>query len=135
MIDQKSSILCIGLDPALQKQRNKNTIPSHYVNTLDENEARLSFCLDIIDHTGDFAVAAKPNEQYLFGLTKQQHQKLTSRIRNNGLLSIYDLYRGICAAQENENCELWKHPTLGEHVNTSYLGRYSCSMARTMFQR
>jgi radical SAM protein with 4Fe4S-binding SPASM domain len=45
------------------------------------------------------------------------------------------LYRAICAGQENDECELWRDPMLAAHVNTSYLGRYSCSMAYTMFQR
>ncbi|KPV61522.1 MAG: Orotidine 5'-phosphate decarboxylase [Candidatus Bathyarchaeota archaeon BA1] len=44
----------------------------------------------MIEQTADFCVAAKPNEQYVHGLTPQQHQKLTNFIQKHGLFSIYD---------------------------------------------
>jgi len=91
---EKDTILCVGLDPALPKQRKKNTIPSKFVKKSEDSEARLSFCLDIIDKTSDFCIAAKPNEQYLRGFTSQQHMKLTNSLRKEGLLSIYDCKLG-----------------------------------------
>jgi orotidine 5'-phosphate decarboxylase subfamily 2 len=91
-LQAKNSILCIGLDPALPQQRKHNVIPSKYLDK--ENEARLNFCLDLLDETADFCVAAKPNEQYLRGFTTNNHKKLTDSIRKHGLLSIYDCKLG-----------------------------------------
>ena len=90
LLKEKNSVLCVGLDPALPQQREENVIPSSYLKGVDENTARLNFCLDIIDQVKDYAIAAKPNQQYVIGFTKQQHQKLTKIIRDNGMLSILD---------------------------------------------
>jgi orotidine-5'-phosphate decarboxylase len=86
----KKSVLCVGLDCALPGQRIKNTIPSKYLQLGDENEARLQFCLDIVDQVKDYAVAGKPNQQYILGFTKKQQRKLTDTIRQNQMVSILD---------------------------------------------
>jgi orotidine-5'-phosphate decarboxylase len=88
---EKGSVLCVGIDPALPNQRENKTIPKKYVETYpDENEARLHFCLDIVNMVKDYAVAMKPNQQYVFGFTKKQHQELTKSIKRCGMLSILD---------------------------------------------
>lgn len=87
---EKNSILCVGIDPALPKQRQQNTIPNNYLEGCDANEARLNFCLDIIDAVKDYALAIKINQQYVFGMTKTQHQHLNTAIKRNGMLSILD---------------------------------------------
>jgi len=51
-IQQKSSFLCVGLDPDLAK------IPAHLRS---ESDPILSFCKAIIEETADYAVAYKPN--------------------------------------------------------------------------
>jgi orotidine 5'-phosphate decarboxylase subfamily 2 len=88
--NEKNSVLCVGLDPALPKQRADNVIPAKYLTSADENEARLNFCLDIVEQVNEFSVAAKPNQQYVFGFTKNQHQKLTAAIRKSKMISILD---------------------------------------------
>ncbi len=88
---KRKSVLCVGLDPALPTQRENQAIPKDYLNA---DEPRLNFCLDIIDRTSDYALAAKPNEQYLFGLTVEQHQVLSKQIKSSGLISIYDCKLG-----------------------------------------
>ena len=90
LLEEKKTILCVGLDPALPTQRDKNIIPSKYVENVDENEARLNFCLNIVEEVKDYCIAAKPNQQYVIGFTKQQHQKLTDTIRKNNMISILD---------------------------------------------
>ena len=87
---ERKTVLCVGLDPALPKQRNNSIIPSKYLVNEDENEARLNFCFDIIDEVYESALAIKPNQQYVFGFTKNQHQKLTRYIHEKGLLTILD---------------------------------------------
>jgi len=103
---QKNSILCIGLDPALPSQRKKDVIPQKYLLDTDENEARLNFCYDIIDKVSDYCIAVKPNEQYVRGFSKQQHQKLSRYARNAGLLSIYDCKLGDIG-ETAEACLFW----------------------------
>jgi orotidine-5'-phosphate decarboxylase len=87
---EKDSVLCVGLDPALPSQRSKDVIPQQYLKVDDENEVRLDFCLDIVEQVNESCTAAKPNQQYVFGWTKKQHQKLTSAIRKANMLSILD---------------------------------------------
>jgi len=89
--DKTDSILCVGLDPALPRQRSLNAIPGRYLEeTADENEAILEFCLDIIDQTRDFCCAYKPNQQYIWGLTKKQHKRLTTAIHKADAISLLD---------------------------------------------
>ena len=87
---KKDSILCVGLDPALPRQRSQNTIPRKYVKETDEDQARLEFCLDIIDQTGDLCCAYKPNQQYVWGFTKKQHKRLTTAIHKADAIPILD---------------------------------------------
>lgn len=90
LLKEKNSVLCVGLDPALPKQRDKDAIPPKYLKDADENEARLNFCLDLVDQVKEHSIAAKPNQQYVLGFTKQQHRKLTDTIRRLNMLSILD---------------------------------------------
>lgn len=91
---EKRSYLCVGLDPALPRQRTSQTIGRRYLDGADENEARLRFCLDILDMTRDYACAFKPNQQYLLGWTKKEHQTLTAAIQETGAVSILDYKLG-----------------------------------------
>lgn len=54
-IQEKSSFLCVGLDPDLQK------IPAHL---RDLEDPFFAFCKAIIDHTKDYCVAYKPNTAF-----------------------------------------------------------------------
>ena len=54
-IQQKSSFLCVGLDPDLEK------LPAHLQG---EADPIFSFCQQIIEETADFAVAYKPNTAF-----------------------------------------------------------------------
>jgi len=86
----KNSILCIGLDPATARLREKNVIPAERLKDKEENDAKLDFCLDLLEKVSDFACAAKPNMQYVMDFTKQQHQKLNKAIHDKGMFSILD---------------------------------------------
>lgn len=87
---RKNTILCVGLDPALSEQRRKDVIPRTNIETSDENEARLKFCLEIIDQTREYCCAFKPNQQYVAGFTRTDHVKLTNAIRKANAISILD---------------------------------------------
>jgi orotidine-5'-phosphate decarboxylase len=93
ILNEKDTILCVGLDPALPEQRKENVIPSKFYVS-DEREARLNFCLEILEQVSDYCLAAKPNEQYLRGFTQKEHRVLTDEIRKKRLLSIYDCKLG-----------------------------------------
>jgi len=87
---EKKTVLCIGLDPALPRQRRDAVIPQRYLDSKDENQERLRFCLDMIDLVKDYAIAIKPNQQYIFGFTKQDHKELTRYVKKNNMVSILD---------------------------------------------
>jgi orotidine-5'-phosphate decarboxylase len=110
LLDRKNSVLCIGLDPALLRQRSQNVIPAKYLEHggNDEVRARLDFCLSIIEATAHFAIAAKPNEQYTRGFTKKDHQLLSRYIREHGLISIYDCKLGEIGDTAESNL-FWIH--------------------------
>lgn len=90
LMEKKETILCVGLDAALPRQRERNTIPLRYLETPDENEAKLRFCLDILEQVENHCVGAKPNQQYVIGFTKEQHRRLTDAIRDCEMVSILD---------------------------------------------
>lgn len=74
--EEKSSLLCVGLDPSPQE-----------VN----EDAMGDWCQDIVERTGDYAVAFKPNSQYvLFTLKKSELRNLNRKIRLKGCISILD---------------------------------------------
>lgn len=90
LMNEKDSLLCVGLDPALPGQRRSQTIAREYPKRKDENQARLAFCLEMIDKTKDFCSAFKPNQQYIAGFTRKDHVELTSAIRKADAVSILD---------------------------------------------
>ena len=78
---EKNSILCVGLDPAIPKQRETNTIPS---------EDRFSFMKQIIEQVSPYASVIKINRQYIIGLKVSQIVELNKLIHSKGMLSIID---------------------------------------------
>jgi len=91
---EKGSLLCVGLDPALPGQRNRDLVPPKYLEGKDENEARLNFCLDIVESVAEYCCAFKPNLQYVLGWTGEDHRRLTAVIREAGAVSILDCKLG-----------------------------------------
>jgi orotidine-5'-phosphate decarboxylase len=90
LVTEKASVLCIGLDAALPRQRALNVVPEAYFVDADDNEGRLNFSLNIMSQTALFAVAIKVNEQYMRGLTAIQHRRLTEFAHQHKLVAIYD---------------------------------------------
>ncbi len=83
--ENKDSILCIGLDPAIKGQRDSDIIPDKY------NENIFHFCIDMVDMTNESTCAYKINSQYtLFLMTLDQLIELNKEIKNNGCISILD---------------------------------------------
>ena len=93
-LDEKKSYLCVGLDPAVAGQREHDVIPTEHPPDQDARRIRLEFCLDMLEKTGDVAIAAKPNEQYVFGFTLEDHQTLTKVAHSKGLVCILDCKLG-----------------------------------------
>ncbi|MHA7129699.1 orotidine-5'-phosphate decarboxylase [Algoriphagus namhaensis] len=86
-IQQKSSFLCVGLDPDLTK------IPSHL---LKEKDPIFSFCREIIEETADFAVAYKPNIAFFEALGAQGWETLAKveELIPDEIFTIADAKRG-----------------------------------------
>jgi orotidine-5'-phosphate decarboxylase len=128
LLKEKNSILCIGLDPAIPGQRKDNLVPQHYLDDAkgDRNEARLAFCFDIIEQTADYAIAAKPNEQYLRGLNDDQFRRLSDFIHKHGLLAIYDCKLGDIADTAESNLfwmHEWNYDAITVHTQQGNLGQ------------
>jgi orotidine-5'-phosphate decarboxylase len=86
-IQQKSSFLCVGLDPDLDK------VPAHL---LSEPDPIFSFCRAIVEETADFAVAYKPNIAFFEALGPkgwESLQKVLEIIPPN-IFTIADAKRG-----------------------------------------
>lgn len=86
-IQQKSSFLCVGLDPDLDK------IPAHL---LSDPDPIFSFCKAIVEETADFAVAYKPNIAFFEALGPkgwESLQKVLDIIPSN-IFTIADAKRG-----------------------------------------
>lgn len=86
-IQQKSSFLCVGLDPDLEK------IPSHLKS---ESDPIFSFCREIIEQTADFAVAYKPNIAFFEALGPKGWESLqkVQEIIPKDIFTIADAKRG-----------------------------------------
>jgi len=84
LISDKKSRLCVGLDPAPGEMRKNYTT--------DKN--LLEFCLEILEETSEYAVAYKPNLQYILPLSEREMRKLNKKIHENDALSILDLKLG-----------------------------------------
>ncbi len=101
----KDSVLCIGADPAISGQREKNVVQQIFIDAAkgDYAEARTLFVLDLIDKAGEFAVAVKPNDQYMKGLSVQQHRRIADRAHAFGLVAVYDCKLGDTADTAEAN--------------------------------
>ncbi|MCU0401997.1 MAG: orotidine-5'-phosphate decarboxylase [Algoriphagus sp.] len=86
-IQQKSSFLCVGLDPDLEK------IPAHL---LSEPDPIFSFCKAIIEETADFAIAYKPNIAFFEALGAKGWDTLAkvAEIMPKDVFTIADAKRG-----------------------------------------
>ncbi|UZD21964.1 orotidine-5'-phosphate decarboxylase [Algoriphagus halophytocola] len=86
-IKQKSSFLCVGLDPDLSK------IPKHL---LQEKDPIFSFCRAIIEETAEFAVAYKPNIAFFEALGPKGWETLqkVEEIIPREIFTIADAKRG-----------------------------------------
>ena len=86
-IKQKSSFLCVGLDPDLDK------IPAHL---LAEADPIFSFCKEIIAETADFAVAYKPNIAFFEAMGPRGWESLQKvlEIIPHDIFTIADAKRG-----------------------------------------
>lgn len=86
-IQKKSSFLCVGLDPDLEK------IPTHLRS---EPDPIFSFCKAIIEETADFAVAFKPNIAFFEALGAKGWETLAkvAEIMPKDVFTIADAKRG-----------------------------------------
>ena len=97
IIEEKDSLLCVGLDPAIPRQRAKNVIST---------ENRVSFMEKIIEDVAPYTSVIKMNRQYLIGLTVDQILNLNKKIHENNMLSIVDHKLGDIGSS-NDSAIYW----------------------------
>ncbi len=103
--DEKDSILCVGLDPALPDQRRTDVIKKRYPG--DEGDVILQFCMEIVDAVAEHCCAVKLNSQYvLFALSSSKLESLNQLIHSHGLISILDHKLGDIGSS-NDSALYW----------------------------
>ncbi|MHC1604544.1 MAG: orotidine-5'-phosphate decarboxylase [Candidatus Methanofastidiosia archaeon] len=100
--EEKNSNLCIGIDPAVEGMRKKNVVFIKYNPPRDI----LEFSLDIVSKTSDYALAFKPNLQYILPLELKEMRELNDFIHEKGSLSILDVKLSDIGST-NKACCYW----------------------------
>lgn len=86
---EKDSILCVGLDPALPDQRRADVIKKQYPG--DSSDVILQYSMEVIDAVADHCCAIKINSQYvIFSLGMHKLEALCQQIHSHGILAILD---------------------------------------------
>ena len=102
-VGEKESQLCVGLDPALNGQRESQTI---LVDEADP-QALTDYCVDFIREVSDYAAAVKPNTQYLlFHLGLKELKAINKTVHDGGMVSILD-HKLSDIGSSNESAVHW----------------------------
>ena len=89
---EKNSFLCVGVDPATSKMRDKFIIPLDYLEEKGGLEAIKSFCLALINATTPYAPIIKPNAQFLVYLLGYSGLKeIVDKIHEGNSLALLDI--------------------------------------------
>lgn len=89
---EKNSFLCVGVDPATSKMRDKFIITLDYLEEKGELEAIKSFCLALINATTPYAPIIKPNAQFLVYLLGYSGLKeIVDKIHEGNSLALLDI--------------------------------------------
>ena len=103
----KDSVLCVGLDPASPYMRKgEQAVPAEYFRTASELEGLLTFCLEIVEKTGKWAVAYKLNAQYALPFSLADYKRITAAIKKQNSFAILDIKLGDIGSS-NEACFYW----------------------------
>lgn len=81
-VERKNSLLCVGIDAAEPKQRAAQFVP--------EGQTKLDWTLNLINKVAPYAAAIKINRNYYKDLPRSEMQKITTLIREQGMVSIDD---------------------------------------------
>lgn len=81
-VARKDSVLCAGLDPAENGQRDDNVLPY--------GTDKFKWCMDFVDEVAPFAAAVKPNRNYIKDFSREQTEALVKRIHDRGMVAIDD---------------------------------------------
>jgi orotate phosphoribosyltransferase len=84
----KNSILCVGLDPTIEKLNKLGYKIKDPIE--DAAEAFVSFCIDRIEQTWHHTCSYKPNRQFLIPLSIKQMHRITTEIHHAECISIID---------------------------------------------
>ena len=86
--EEKTSNLCVGIDPAYDDMRKDMVVKP---KSDDPSDDLLDFALGIIESTAENAVCFKPNLQYILPMGLEGYRKMNKAIHDNGALSLLDI--------------------------------------------
>ncbi|MBM3292406.1 hypothetical protein FJY84_06975, partial [Candidatus Bathyarchaeota archaeon] len=89
--EEKNSVLCIGLDPAIKDIRDNFIIPPPLIQKFGVVEGMKKFCIDFINSTAPFSPIIKPNAQFIvYNFGHNEIKEIVTAIHNGGCLALLD---------------------------------------------
>jgi len=88
---EKESILCVGLDPAVEGMRERYLVPKPLLDRYGLREGVKRFCLDIVEAVAPSTPIIKPNAQYVtYLLALEDLRELVEAIHEANCLALLD---------------------------------------------
>jgi len=100
LMEERSSNLCVGIDPAYGDMRDEMVISPKK----DPSSDILEFSIDIIEKTAEHAVCFKPNLQYILPLGLDGYKELNKAIHEKDCLSILDIKLSDIGSSNDASC-------------------------------
>ncbi len=91
LCEEKSSILCVGLDPATKAIRDKYVVPQPLIERLGVAEGLERFCINFVKAVAPYTPIIKPNAQFLvYPLGFEGLKAIVDAIHDGGCLALLD---------------------------------------------
>jgi orotidine-5'-phosphate decarboxylase len=89
---EKSSFLCIGLDPVTADMRDRYVIPPRLIERHGIIEGTKKFCMDVIEAVAPYTPIIKPNAQFIvYAFSFEDLKEMVDAIHDGGCLALLDI--------------------------------------------
>lgn len=82
IVKKKNSLLCVGIDPAVEKEREEYILPNGISKT--------DWCISVIRSVAPYSAAIKINRNYIKDLSQNETRSIVQCIHDHGMLAIDD---------------------------------------------